>query len=69
VGEFEDSVGRPWAMVVNKSLDMSVVVDALLRVPGHALFVNPFTAEVQPWSGENLWLAPGPGVLLSLAAD
>ncbi len=69
VGEFEDSVGRPWAMVVNKSLDMSVVVDALLRVPGHALFVNPFTAEVQPWSGENLWLAPGQGVLLSLAAD
>ena len=65
-GEFEDTEGRPFVMVVNKSLHHSTTFGVTPKEPGKMEFVNPYTGTINHWAGENNWLAPGQGMLLAL---
>jgi len=64
VGEFEDTGANPFVMVVNKSLQSSTTFQLAFKTPGTIQFVNPYTGSLNNWSGENIWLAPGQGMLL-----
>ena len=66
VGEFKNPQGKPFAMVVNKSLHKSTVYQVKFRGAGRIMRVNSFTGNVGPWLGEDCWLAPGQGALLCL---
>jgi len=66
VGEFVDPDGKPYAMVVNKNMHSSVAVDIQFKAQGRIMLVSQFTRGVVPFSGEQVWLAPGNGVLLTV---
>ena len=64
VGEFEHPSGRPYFLVVNKSLTKSAQYKPELKKAGKLMKVSSFTGQLGPWSAENNWLAPGQGMLL-----
>lgn len=64
VGEFEDTGANPFVMVVNKSLQASTNFQLAFKTPGTIQFVSPYTGSLNNWAGENVWLAPGQGMLL-----
>ncbi|MCG3150151.1 MAG: hypothetical protein PCFJNLEI_03629 [Verrucomicrobiae bacterium] len=66
VGEFVDPQGRPFVLVVNKSLQRSCSYHLQFRQPGQVQVVNSYTGTVEIRSGEHNWLAPGQGMLLFL---
>ncbi len=66
VGEFEDPDGVPYAMVVNKDLHRSIAFQVAFNMPGAILQTNAYTGRTHAWAGENNWLAPGQGMLLSV---
>ena len=66
VGEFEDADGQPWVLVVNKSLRRSIAFSLEFKERGEVQQVNAYTSLLQPWGGENGWLAAGQGMLLCL---
>lgn len=67
VGEFEGPGGQPFAMVVNKDLHRSTSFRIKFKQEGAIQMVNPYTGSLEPWAGENNWLAPGQGMLLCVA--
>ena len=67
VGEFEGPNGVPFVMIVNKDIHKSTSFHAKFKDQGTVMMTNPYTGETAPFGGENGWLAPGSGVLLSLA--
>ena len=64
-GEFEDGNGNPFVLVVNKDLVKSASCVISFKTPGDVQFVSPYTGLLSPWTGENVWLAPGQGTLLA----
>jgi hypothetical protein len=66
VGELVDPDGKPYAMVVNKNMHSSVAVDIQFKAQGRIMLVSQFNRGVVPFSGEQVWLAPGCGVLLTV---
>lgn len=66
VGEFEGSQGTPFIMLVNKDLTKSARFDVKFKEPGQVMQTNSYSGATHPWAGENNWLAPGQGMLLSL---
>jgi len=66
VGEFVDNSGKPYAMVVNKSVQSSVAFDVTFKTSGNIMIVSQFNQGQVPFSGEQKWLAPGCGVLLTV---
>lgn len=66
VGEFEAPNGMPYAMIVNKSLRESAALGVKFKTPGRIVQVNTYTGRTHDYSGENVWLAPGQGVLVGL---
>ena len=64
VGEFKNSEGQPFVMVVNKDLQRSTSFRLSFKAADNIQLVNPYTGELNPWAGENNWLAPGQGMLL-----
>jgi hypothetical protein len=67
VGEFVGPENRPYAMVVNTSLDHSVRLVAKFKTEKPLLFVNPYTGTLDSFGGEHDWLAPGQGALLTVS--
>lgn len=65
LGEFEDTGANPFVMVVNKDLKKSTSFQLTFKTPGTVQFVSPYTGTLAPWAGENIWLAPGQGMLLA----
>jgi hypothetical protein len=65
VGEFDDPDGRPYAMVVNKSRTTSCAYSVKFKNGGEILMVNAYTGATHAWRGEQNWLAPGQGMLLT----
>lgn len=64
VGEFEDQQGRPYFMLVNKSLAHSFRFDVRLKREGAKLLrISPYSGREEPFGREMDWLAPGAGVL------
>lgn len=66
VGEFDGPDVTPFVMVVNKDIHKSTGFQVKFNDPGTVMMTNPYTGETKPFGGENGWLAPGGGVLLSL---
>jgi hypothetical protein len=66
VGEFTGADGHPAVLVVNKDLHNSTSFGARFKQPGQVMMVNPYTGALQPFAGENGWLAAGQGTLLVL---
>lgn len=64
VGEF-DGGDRDYVMVVNCSLADSAALSFAFKSPGPIEMVNTYNGFIQPWTGENVWLAAGQGVLLT----
>jgi len=66
VGEFVDPDGKPYAMIVNKSIRSSIrLVNVAFKSGGQVQAVSSYNMGVIPFSGEQCWLAPGYGVLLT----
>ena len=66
VGEFVDPDGKPYAMVVNKNMQSSVAVSIRFKATGRIMLVSSFNRGRVPFSGEQVWLAPGCGMLLTV---
>lgn len=67
VGEFQDSEGHPFLMIVNKSLEYSIRYAIDLRDENqHLVFISPYTGQPIALTGEMNWLAPGAGALLEV---
>jgi hypothetical protein len=68
-GEFvHDGDGSHYVMIVNKDVTHSAVVNLQLRTPpkGAVQMVSPYSGQLTPFEGEQVWLAPGAGVLLKI---
>ena len=66
VGEFTDAAGKPFAMLVNKSMQSSVTFDLQFKEKGRIMLISQFGGSRVPFQGEQKWLAPGCGVLLTV---
>jgi hypothetical protein len=67
VGEFADTSGRPYVMLVNKSLKESFSFQVETRKEGAAIYrVSPASGKEGGFGGESNWLAPGAGMLLRI---
>lgn len=66
VGEFEGEDKTPYVMVVNKNIHTSTGFHVRFKEEGTVMMTSPYTGETKPFGGENGWLSPGSGALLSL---
>ncbi|MBP7935100.1 MAG: hypothetical protein KA354_10680 [Phycisphaerae bacterium] len=66
VGEFVGPEDRPYVLVVNKSLKRSVCFSLKFKAGGAITQINAQTGQPQPFAGEQGWLAPGQGMLLTI---
>lgn len=67
VGDFTHRDGSRYVMIVNKHLTRSrVCLPQYRAAPKAVKQVSPYTGKLQNHDGENVWLAPGQGVLLKL---
>jgi hypothetical protein len=67
VGDFTHEDGSRYVMIVNKNLTASVTPRPEFREAVAKLqFVSPYNGTLGDYSGEQIWLAPGAGVLLKL---
>jgi hypothetical protein len=65
VGEFADPDGKPYALVVNKNIQSSVAFRIQFKAQGRIMLISSFNRGRVPFTGEQLWLAPGCGMLLT----
>jgi len=66
VGEFEGPEGQPFILIVNKDLHRSASFGVKFKKTGQVLMTNAYSGHTGPWVGENVFLAAGQGILLSL---
>jgi hypothetical protein len=66
VGEFEGPDGTPFVLIVNKDIKSSTGFQVKFKSEGTVMMTSPYTGETKPYGGENGWLSPGSGVMLSL---
>jgi len=67
VGDFTHENGDRYILVVNKDFAGSIPCHPKFRIPIARLeMVSAFSGALVPYDGEQMWLAPGQGVLLKL---
>jgi hypothetical protein len=66
VGEFTDPDGKPYALVVNKNMHSSVHFEIKFKAQGRVFLISAFNRGKTSLAGEQNWLAPGCGVLLTV---
>lgn len=66
VGEFIGPNNTPYAIVVNKSTQHSCYIDVKFKDAGKIMVKSAYTGQDQGFEGENVWLAPGQGMMLFL---
>lgn len=67
VGEFTHEDRARYVMIVNKDFARSHPCSPQFRqAPRRVQQVSPYTGNLIPFDGENIWLAPGQGALLKL---
>jgi hypothetical protein len=65
VGDFTHEDGSRYVMIVNKNLTASITPQPEFRAPVATLhFISPYNGTLGEFTGEQIWLAPGQGVLL-----
>lgn len=70
VGDFTHTDGTRYVMLVNKNLLKSVPCAPQFRHPVKSVkFISPYTGQADAFEGEQIWLAPGHGVLLKLSGE
>ncbi|MBI4893134.1 MAG: hypothetical protein HY821_21095 [Acidobacteria bacterium] len=70
IGEFEDEQGRPYVMLVNKSLTESTNFKLQPRAEGARIYkVSAVTGKEGRLGMEDVWLGPGAGMLLRIEAE
>ncbi len=70
IGEFEDAQGRPYVMLVNKSLTESSSFRLQPRAEGAKIYkVSAVTGQESRLGLEDVWLGPGAGMLLRIEAE
>ena len=63
----DDADGSRYLMVVNKDLAKSRICSLQFRAaPRQVSLVSPYSGALAPFRGEDVWLAPGGGVLLKI---
>lgn len=66
VGELVGPEERPYALVVNKDLHRSARFSLHFKAGEAITQINAQTGQPQPFAGEQAWLAPGQGMLLTV---
>jgi hypothetical protein len=66
VGEFVDPKGNPYVLLVNKDLKSSIAPEVVFKKAGKIMKIRPYNNGKIPYNGEQQWLAPGAGVLLTV---
>jgi hypothetical protein len=66
VGEFVDNAGKPYAMLVNKNMHTSTYFDVRFKKKGQIMIVSQSYQDRIRFEGEQNWLSPGCGVLLTV---
>ncbi len=70
VGDFTHTDGTRYVMLVNKNLLKSTPCNPHFRHPLKSVkFISPYSGQADLFEGEQIWLAPGQGVLLQLSAE
>lgn len=67
VGDFTHTDGSRYVMLVNKDVVKSTVAAPQFRTPPtHLKLISPYTGKPVDFTGEQVWVAPGAGILLKL---
>lgn len=67
IGELKDSSGADYIMIANKDLTNSIGVSLTFKTTPKSMHeFGRFSGKLEPWSGENAWMAPGEGVLMKV---
>lgn len=66
VGEFVGPEDQPYALVVNKDLKRSACFSVKFKTGDAITQINAQTGQSRPFVGEQAWLAPGQGMLLTV---
>ena len=67
VGDFTHEEGSSYVLVVNRDVSTSVPgLPQFRNPPAKVEKVSPLNGQLVPFSGEEIWLAPGQGALLKL---
>ena len=67
IGELNDPSGANYVMVVNKDLSNSINVAMTFKTTPKSMHeFGRWSGKLEPWTGENAWLAPGEGVLMKV---
>ncbi|MDR2041402.1 MAG: hypothetical protein LBP98_03695 [Tannerella sp.] len=66
VGELADPAGNPYVLVVNKDIQKSVQLKIAFKKEGKMALVSPYGSGKMRFAGEQEWLAPGAGILLTV---
>ena len=67
IGELKDSSGADYVMVVNKDLANSINATLTFQTTPKSMHeFGRWSGKLEPWTGENAWLAPGEGVLMKV---
>jgi len=68
VGDFTHTDGSRYVMIVNKDVMRSFPCQPQFReVVSKLELISPYTGQLVPYAGEQIWLAPGQGHLLKLS--
>jgi hypothetical protein len=65
-GDFTHADGSRWVLVVNRDVVKSHVCAPKYRSAKKVQMLSPYSGRLVPFEGEQVWLAPGAGVLLKL---
>ncbi|HEX3716906.1 MAG TPA: hypothetical protein VH595_02980 [Verrucomicrobiae bacterium] len=67
VGDFTHADGTRYVMFVNKNVSKSAPCVPQFRHPPKGVkLISPYTGQAEAFDGEQIWLAPGGGILLKL---
>jgi hypothetical protein len=67
IGELNDPSGANYVMVVNNDLSNSINVAMTFKTTPKSMHeFGRWSGKLEPWTGENAWLAPGEGVLMKV---
>jgi hypothetical protein len=66
-GDFTHADGSRWVMIVNRDVNKPMPCLPTFRTaPRHVQLLSPYTGQLTPFEGEQVWLAPGAACLLKL---
>src|SRR4030095_7660078 len=66
-GDFIHADGSRWVLIVNRDVrNPAPCLPQYRTSPKRVQLLSPYTGQLTPFEGEQVWLAPGAGALLKL---